>query len=130
MDLPLCSALQLSTEKLQPMGNMCILIANEPRAYREVIGAALQALRPDMAVTIADPEELDSEIARLAPQLVFCSQLTEAVQTVPLAWVMLYPDGEVRAEIYIGGQRIGVADIEFERLLSIVDEAEVLAQMR
>ena len=119
-----------TTGKTHNMGKMRILIANEPRAYREVIGAAFQALRPHLDVTIADPADLDAEIARLDPHLVFCSQLTEAVQQVPLAWVMLYPDGEVRAEISIGGQRIAVADIEFERLLAIADEVEVLAQMQ
>ena len=112
------------------MGNMRILIANDPRAYREVIGAAFQALRPHLDVTIADPADLDSEIARLDPHLVLCSQVTEAMQNVPLSCVMLYPDGEVRAEIYIGGQRIAVADMEFDRLLSIADEAEVLVQTR
>ena len=112
------------------MGNMRILIANDPRAYREVIGAAFQALRPHLEVTVADPADLDAEIARLDPHLVFCSQLTDAVQNVPLAWVMLYPDGEARAEIYIGGQRIAVADIEFERLLAIADEAEQLAHLQ
>ena len=41
---------------------------------------------------------------------------------------MLYPDGETRAEICIGGQSSTVADLEFNSLLAIIDETEGLVQ--
>ncbi len=107
---------------------MCILVANEPRAYREVMAAAFHELCPQHDVITIAPDDLDAEVVRLDPQLVLCSQLTPAVHAHPLAWVMLYPDGETRAEIWIGGQSSTVADLEFNSLLAIIDETEGLAQ--
>ena len=115
-------------ESLLNMTNMCILVANEPRAYREVMAAAFHELRPQHNVITVAPDDLDAEVVRLDPQLVLCSQLIPAVQVHPLAWVMLYPDGETRAEICIGGQFSTVADLEFNSLLAIIDQTEGLAQ--
>ena len=110
------------------MTNMCILVANEPRAYREVMAAAFHELRPQHDVITVAPDDLDAEVVRLDPQLVLCSRLTPTVQAHPLAWVMLYPDGETRAEICIAGQFSTVADLEFSSLLAIIDQTEDLAQ--
>ena len=115
-------------ESLLNMTNMCILVANEPRAYREVMAAAFHELRPQHDVITVAPDDLGAEVVRLDPQLVLCSQLTPAVQTHTLASVMLYPDGETRAEICIGGQFSTVADLEFNSLLALIDQTEGLAQ--
>ena len=109
---------------------MRILLANKPRLYREVIGDACRALRPQHHVVTVAPENLDDEVVRLAPHLVFCSRLTPAVHVHPLAWVMLYPDDKPRAVICLGGRCSTVADLEFNGLLSIIDGAERLVQLR
>ena len=112
------------------MDTMRILLANEPRAYREVIAAAFQQLRPQHEVTTVAPNDLDAEVVRLDPQFVLCSRLTPGVQTRPIAWVMLYPEGEPWAMIYMEGQRTTVPNLEFSRLLAIIDQTEELAQLR
>ncbi len=112
------------------MDDLRILLANEPRAYREVMAGAVQQLRPQHEVVAVAPDDLDAEVLRLDPQLVLCSHLTPAVQAHPLTWVMLYPGGETRAEISIGGEHTTVGDLEFNSLLSIIDQTEHLAQLQ
>lgn len=108
------------------MGKVCVLVANEPRSYREVLATAFQGLRPHVDVLCVEPEDLDGEVVRLNPDLVFCSCLSEAVGSKSLAWVVLYPDGENRTMISIDGRHVTVADMQSEQLLSVIDEAELL----
>ena len=112
------------------MDTMRIVLANEPRSYREVIAAAVRQLRPQHEVITVAPDDLDAEIVRLDPQLVLCSRPTPAVQTYPIAWVLLYPDGETWAAIHMDGRRTTVLDLEFNRLLAIVDQMEQQPQLR
>jgi hypothetical protein len=109
---------------------MRVLIANDPRVYRELIADALLRLRPLVEVSIAEPEEFDRAVELLRPHLVICSRTSAAVQAMCLRWVVLYPDGEDRAEVGGGGAGrwaarllygVGLAD-----LLSVVDETEFL----
>jgi len=111
------------------MDTMRVLVANEPRSYRDVIVAAFQEFRPHVEVMTADPEDLDREILRVNPHLVVCSHLTEAVESYPLSWVMLYPNNETRTVISIGGEQTVGADIEFNNLLSVIDRTELIAQL-
>ena len=106
---------------------MRILVANEPRCYREAIVGAVQALRPHLAVIAVETEDLDEEVMRHDPDLVLCSQLSKIVESWPCAWVVLYPEGETRAMVSIGGcRRTITADLPFASLLSIIDETERL----
>jgi len=107
------------------MEKMHILVANEPCAYREAITGALRELRPHIEINAAEPEILDGEVARLRPHLVVCSRITGAVQAL-WAWIMLYPDGEDRAEIFTAGERATVDNVEFSDLLSFIDRVELL----
>ena len=106
-------------EKLQ------VLVANEPCAYREAITGVLRELRPHIEVNAVEPVRLDGEVARLRPHLVVCSRITVAVQAL-LGWMMLYPDGENRAEIFAAGERVTLDNVEFGDLLSFIDRVEVL----
>jgi hypothetical protein len=105
---------------------MYVLVANELCTYREVIAEIFREFRPHVEVLCLDPEDLDREMARLNPGLVVCSRLTEAVKRGAHTWVVLYPDGKGWAEVSIAGQHETVVDIEFDVLLSIIDQAEVL----
>jgi hypothetical protein len=105
---------------------MRILIANEPRTYREALVGALRAFRPQAEVSTVEPHGLVAEIERLRPHLVVCSQLSVVMSSGPLAWVVLYPHGENRAEIVTAGERAMVAGIAFGDFLSIVDQTELL----
>jgi hypothetical protein len=111
------------------MERMRALIANEPRVYREMICDALARLRPLIEVFCCEEaEDLDREAARFGPHLVICSRLTEPVREGCPCWVVLYPEGEDRAEI---GRSLGVAarllaGVGVAELLSVVDEAAAL----
>ncbi len=110
------------------MANIDILVANEPRTYRQVIGTAFGIMRPEVRVTSAEPERMDEEIERLDPQLVICSQLTEALEASARAWILLYPGGEGHAVICVGGRRETIPGVELEDLLSVIDRVALLAQ--
>lgn len=107
------------------MEKLRILVANEPCAYREAITGVLRELRPHIEVNVAEPDGLDGEVARLRPHLVVCSRITVAVQALP-GWVMLYPDGDNRAEIFTAGELMTVENVAFSDLLSFIDRMELL----
>jgi hypothetical protein len=104
---------------------MHVLVANEPRAYREAITGILRELRPHIEFNAIEPDALDGEVARLRPHLVVCSRITGAVRAL-WGWIMLYPDGENRAVISTAGERVTVENIGFDDLLSTIDRTELL----
>ena len=110
------------------MCELRILLTNEPRSYREAIASVFRALKPNTSVFVAEPEELDAEVQRLSPQLVFCSHVTPTVELRSPVWVELYPDHGSISTVSIEGERSTVADIELVDLLSTVDRAEDLAK--
>lgn len=123
------SADEANGNKPETRRKMRILVANEPRSYREVIGAALQALKPNVEVLTIEPEDLDREVERSAPDLVLCSRLTPAVEDEVPAWIELYPNGDPLVAMRIDGLRMtAIDDIGLDNLLWIVDRAEVLSQ--
>lgn len=108
---------------------MRILVANEPRIYREVVADTLSRLRPLLCVLVAEPEDMEREVGRFGPHLVICSRATERVREGCLAWVVLYPDGEDRIEV--GGKGTiaamrPLAGAGVTGLLSMVDETGLL----
>ena len=105
---------------------MRLVVANEPAIYRMVISATLNELRPHAQVFAVEPEDLDRECSRLAPCLVLCSQLTEVVEREVPVWIELYPDHGARALVNLDGKTTEFAGMDFEALLSILDEAERL----
>src|SRR5439155_15198688 len=62
---------------------MRILVANEPRSYREAIAGAVQVLRPHLAVITVEPEDLDEEVMCHNPGLVLCSRRSRVVESWP-----------------------------------------------
>ncbi len=107
------------------MEKIRVVVANEPRAYREVLAAAVHELRPGLEVQAVEPEELDGIVGRDLPHLVVCSRLSEVIETRAPAWVVLYPEGEGRAVIGLGGRRTALSGgrIDFARILMLIDEA-------
>lgn len=99
-----------------------IVVANEPRSYREAMAVACRAVRPEVEVILAEPADLDAAIARLDPQLVLCSRLTEGLRAGSRAWVVLYPGGEARAMINVAGQCVTTGDIGFAALTALIDQ--------
>jgi hypothetical protein len=108
------------------VGRPGIIMANEPRAYREVIAAAFRALRPGLAIMAIEPDELDGHLTRLPRSgrwLVVHSRRSPVVQAGGFAWVLLHPDGEAHAAVNIAGRQTTIADIQLDDLLAILDQA-------
>lgn len=103
-------------------GAVHILMANEPRAYRESIAAVLRELRPDVEVTTVEPDGLDGSISRLEPDIVVCNRATGAVREDVPVWVELYPDYASWSVVSFRGVRSTLAEIQLTDLLSIVDQ--------
>jgi hypothetical protein len=116
----------MSTPRDASASAVRVLIASEPRSYREFLAAALARLRPHAEVTALAPEGLDGALTRLRPHLVVCSRLTERVLESALCWVLLYPDGESRVEVGIAGEGSTAADLRLDELLALVDRTQRL----
>jgi hypothetical protein len=108
-------------------GRPRVLMANEPRAYREGIAAVISQLRPEVEIKIVEPNALDTCIERFSPDMVICSKATDALKRGVRVWVELYPENTALSVASIGGRRMEYAEIQLPDLLSIVDKAEKLA---
>lgn len=109
-------------------GKPRVLMANEPRAYREGIAAVIGQLRPGADVRTVEPEAMDGSILRFSPDMVVCSKATEALKVRVRVWVELYPEHAAHSVASIGGRLMEYSEIQLPDLLSIVDRAEELAQ--
>jgi hypothetical protein len=100
-----------------------ILVANDPRSYREAISGVLLVLRPVFEVVTVDPGTLDAEVERISPGMVLCSRLTQTISDKVPVWIELYPEGAGLARVKVGGSLSTVNEFEFRDLLSIIDQA-------
>jgi len=100
-----------------------VLLANEPRSYREAIAHVLRALRPGLEVDETDQASLDRELSRGVPQLVICSRATPAVRGNAPAWIELYTDEGPLSSVVIGDERSTVPEMELDDIIRIVDLA-------
>ena len=109
---------------MEPLG---VLLANEPRSYREVLAGALRLMRPHWAVSVLAPAEVPAHLGPCAREVVICSRLSESIRRGAFGWVVLYPDHENRATIHIAGKEATVEDLDFDGLLAVLDRAEAVA---
>ena len=109
------------------MSPIHVLLANEPRSYRDAMATALRVLRPRARVRAVEPDQLDGEVARHHPELVVCSELTPTVRAEALAWVLLYPDGARLAIRHVGDAEDTAGDLDLADLVDVVDRTEALA---
>ena len=103
------------------MDRVQILVGNEPRLYREVLAEAIRFLRPDLAVAVTDPNNIDCVVANHDSQIVVCSHLTDIVLAEALAWIQLYPENRNLAIVGRGGQQTCLAAVELADILAVVD---------
>jgi hypothetical protein len=107
---------------------MQLIVAIEPRSYRQVIGQAIQAMRPHVEVTILEPGTLGAGVRRLEPELVFAGQPdtfgVSGGSTGRSAWVEFRPYEHPPAKVSLGGRRWELDEVELSDLLSVVDETE------
>ena len=108
-------------EKTEAATKPGVLLANEPRSYRQAIAHVLRTLRPGLEVAETEQASLDRELRRGVPQLVICSRATPAVQGTAPAWIELYTDHGPFSSVAIGRERSTVPRIQLADILRIVD---------
>ncbi len=104
-----------------------IILANEPRAYREVIAGTLRALFPRLAIAVLEPAELLPWLRQTRPALVIHSQVDPAAESGTPASLQLYPSGAGHAVVDLGGQRTTVVDFALDDLLALIGRLLPLA---
>ena len=102
-----------------------VILANDPRSYRESIAAVFRQLRPELSVEVVEPEALDGCVDTFRPHVAICSRITSGVRDRVPVWVELYPDHDARSVSHERGKRTEHAEIQLQDLLSIVDRAAV-----
>lgn len=110
---------------------MKVLIAIEPRSYREVIGLTIEELRPHLRVEVVEPGTLQSEVSRLRPDLVFCGgsdTVARSAGTGTKAWVEFRPYAATQATVCLGGELSAFEDVDLDDILSVVDAVQRLVQ--
>jgi hypothetical protein len=105
---------------------MRVLVANQPRSYREAIALVLRHARPELEMTALAPDELDDELEREPADLVVCSRATAAVRSLVGSWVELYPENRAVAHACVAGETRLVVDPDLGGLLAIVDAVAAL----
>jgi hypothetical protein len=107
---------------------MVVLIAIEPRSYRQAVGEALRSMRPHVEVVVLEPGTLGAGVARLEPEVVFADGPDASSPPGRPAWVEFRPYEEPPARVRLAGRRWELGEVGLEDLLSLVDEAEGLSR--
>ena len=100
-----------------------IVLANDPRSYREAMAEVIRRTRPGLLVETTDPASLDAFIAPPGPDMVVCSEATDLVRSKVPVWVELYPDHGSHSLASIRGDLEKHEDMQLPDLLAIVDRA-------
>ncbi|MEW6635234.1 MAG: hypothetical protein AB1425_00310 [Actinomycetota bacterium] len=99
------------------------MIANEPRAYREILAETLRDLRPEVDFLLMEPGELAEAIPRLKPEIVICEEASAAVREgAPVSLEISFQQGP-HAFLNFHGRRSRIENIQLSDILSIVDAA-------
>lgn len=104
--------------------HVCVVLANEPRAYRDTLSVAIRLLRPEAEVIVTDPETLDDMVMSHAPRVVICSRLTSVVETLVESWMVLYPEGDETALQHVAGERKRIHGIDLAGIARLIDQAK------
>lgn len=105
-----------------------VVMANEPRSYREVIAEAVRALRPGARIVTAEPGELEGVVEDLRPHVVIGNRVPAGVRSRVPAWVELYPGYGTESLVCVGEEQTTFDDIQLPDLLSVIDRTRRLAQ--
>lgn len=100
-----------------------ILLAMEPRAYREVIGATIRELRPNLRVVTTAPSTLLRELDRLEPVLVIADQPDTDSRAKQPCWVYFSPYASPAATARLGDERREIEEMGLDDLLGVIDQA-------
>jgi hypothetical protein len=101
---------------------MRVVVANEPRAYREVAAEVLSKLRLEVEFLLVDPRDLEETVARLHPDMVVCDEASPVVRASVPVWLELYPGGSDRSVVSVRGRRSTIESIQLSDILLLVDQ--------
>lgn len=107
---------------------MQVIVAIEPRSYRQAIGQAIQSLRPHLEVLVLEPGTLRAGVERLDPELVIANRPDTWAPIGRSAWVEFLPYENPPVRICLAGRRWELEAVELDDLLSLVDQTEELAR--
>lgn len=107
-----------------------VVFEDDFRSYREAIALAIQTLRPDAEVTVAEPNRFEAEATRIAPHLLVCDRLDAGDSDATLAWIQLSHESKRPATVCLDGRLSEAANPTVDDLLSLFDEVETLARSR
>jgi hypothetical protein len=107
---------------------MRVLLANEPRSYRETIAGVFRHMYEGVEVRTTEPAELSRCIQEFAPDMVVCSEATAVVKSSAPVWVELYPGHDAHSLVSIRGKREEYDAMQLSDLLSIVNQARALTR--
>ena len=101
-----------------------ILVAIEPRMYREVLAFHIRNQRPRSEIVLASPETLRDEVKRTRPHLIVANMVPPELKEMRCYWVELTTDEGLTATISADGYFAIIHDVSLEDLLVAVDKAE------
>jgi hypothetical protein len=111
-------------------GRFRLIVATEPRSYRDVLAGVLEESHPQGIVVSVDPKQLERTLRRWPGALVVCSEVTPAVSELAGAWLQLAGNGEVAASSAADTQAIAYR-VGLDGVLDAVKTAEThLAHLR
>lgn len=105
---------------------MRVLLAFDPRLYREAVARMIWEMRPHLAVITTGPDGLDRKLERLEPHLVLLDGSPARIPTGVFAWVRVTSADQLNATACVDGRYSHIERMRVDDLLAIIDEAERL----
>ena len=107
-----------------------IAFEKDYRAYRDVISAGIQALRPETEVATVELEDLKEKLARFHPHLVVCGSPGHKEQSNwDIPWIELSMDPTGQTKVYIDGDVSEYTNPTLDAMLVVIDGLEGRAQI-
>ena len=101
-----------------------ILVANEPRLYREAFASVFRMSRPYVEVIAAEHEEIDNQVSRFHPDLVICEHVTPTVQRVARSWIAVRVENDEFIATSNSSALSTRTNAELNDFLSVIDDVE------
>jgi hypothetical protein len=102
-----------------------ILVALEPRMYREVLAFNFRQERPLSEVTLASSRTLKAEAQRTKPHLIIATEIpSELKEKGAFFWVEIRIAEGLVASVHANGQSTTIEDVSLQELLAVLDQAQ------
>lgn len=101
----------------------CVAVANEPRAYREVMAEALRELRPDVNFVVVEPERLTEAIQSLQPDLVICEKAILEARGNVAFWLELCPGQGSYSVVWASEKRSKIENVQLSDIIGLIDRS-------